>query len=88
MHPLSFAPRGHQTGASQVGQMAADLRLIGLKDFHKEADANFVLADEVQQAQPRAIGQRQKEPLHIKCLFHDCHCTPNTYDLTYMTVLV
>jgi hypothetical protein len=57
--------------------MPANFWLIGLEYLHEETDANFFISEQVQQAQARTIGQRRKEPLHIKwLLLHAPDYTP------------
>jgi len=57
MHPLAFASRFNNSSTSKIGEMTRYLRLIRPEDFHKEADAHFAVPNEIQQAQPRPIGQ-------------------------------
>src|ERR1041385_4374474 len=68
MHPLAFATHADDARAAQVRKMPADLRLVGFQNFHEEADTNLVRADQVEQSQPRAIGERAEEHFFIKAL--------------------
>jgi hypothetical protein len=40
--------------------------LVGFQDFDKEADANLIVAHQVQQPQARPIRERAKEQFLIK----------------------
>lgn len=63
MHPAPLAADGDDSRAAQVGEMPRDLWLADLEDFHKIADANLLVGDEIQQAQAGAIGQGAEEQL-------------------------
>jgi hypothetical protein len=61
VHPTPLTPRGHNAGTAEIRQMSRDLWLAGPEDFHKIADANFPVGDEVEQAKPRTVCQDTKE---------------------------
>jgi hypothetical protein len=50
VHPLSFASRRHQPSPTQVSKMTADLGLTCLQNFYEEADTNFLITDQVDNA--------------------------------------
>ena len=66
VHPLALAPRLDDPRAAQVGQVAADLGLRLLQNFHEVADAQLLVAHQVEQAQARGISQRLEEALHVE----------------------
>jgi len=61
MHPLAFASSCNNSSTAKISKMARYLRLIRPEDFHEKADTNFAIPNEVQQAQPRPVGQGAKE---------------------------
>lgn len=69
MRPYPVAPGGNDSGFSQIRQMAGNLRLVRADDLDEKAHANFRLAHQIEQPQPRVIGERGKEQFHIKRLF-------------------
>lgn len=65
VHPFSIPLGLDQAGPPQPGEMARDLRLIDPEGAMEIADADFVLGEEVQQAQPGGIGERLEEELRL-----------------------
>jgi len=63
VHPPPLATRGDDSRAAKIRQMARDFRLADPQNLHKIADADFLVRDEVEEAQPRAIGQGAKEKI-------------------------
>jgi len=61
VHPLAFAAGGDDAGAAEVGEVARNLRLVGVEDGDEEADADLVVAHQVDEPQPGAVGQRPEE---------------------------
>lgn len=61
VNPLSVATRLRQPGPAQIGEMARDLRLRLVEHAHEVADARLAEGEQVQEAQPGAIGQRGEE---------------------------
>ena len=61
MHPASLAAGGDDARAAEISQMARDFWLADLEDLHEVADANFLVGDEIEEAQARGIGQGAKE---------------------------
>jgi hypothetical protein len=61
MHPLPFAPRGHNTSLSEIRKMPRNLWLAQSQDFDQIADADFTASNEVEQAQPGGIGKSSKQ---------------------------
>ena len=71
VHPLSFAPRRHDARAAQIGQMPRNLRLRAAENLHEVADADLLIAHEIQKAESCIVSERLEEPLDIECL---CFC--------------
>ena len=66
MHPASLAARCHDTGATQIGEVARDFRLADPEDFHEITDAYFSVGNQVQQAETRGIGQGAEQKIDGK----------------------
>ena len=73
MHPYSFPTCGDDSGSTQVRQMATDLRLIRLEYLDEKTDANFLIADQVNDSQARSIRERAKEQFLVKDFFSLLH---------------
>lgn len=71
VHPLCFAPRRDDTGATKVCQVPRNLGLWATKNLYEVTDTNLLISHEVQEAEARTITQGLKKPLHIECLL--CH---------------
>lgn len=67
--------------------MPANLRLIRFQYFHEEADADFPIADQVDDPQSRGIGECPEEQLAIERFFF-CHSpeiiAQDIFALTYI----
>ena len=61
MHPSPLAPRRHEARPAKIGQMARDLWLARAEDIHEITDADFLVGDQVEQAESRAVGQSAEE---------------------------
>jgi hypothetical protein len=86
VHPFAFTSRHSDAGAPEIGKMARDLRLTDAQDLDEIADANLAVGDQIQQAQPRRVGQRAEQQVEggvVLCLAHKRQY--NTSALTYMT---
>jgi len=57
VHPLALAPGIHNAGFAQISQMTRNLGLWALENFHEIANANFIIAHEIQQSKSRLVGQ-------------------------------
>jgi hypothetical protein len=66
VHPLPFPPGGHDSGTPQVGQMPGYFRLGLIQNFNEITDADFLIAHEIQEPQPRIVSQRLEEALHVE----------------------
>src|ERR1700744_3581342 len=66
VHPLALAPRRHQPRTAQERQMPGYLRLRLPQHLDEVADANLLLAHQVQQPQPCPVAQRLEEALHVE----------------------
>jgi arsenite methyltransferase len=94
MHPLAVAARRHNSRAPQVRKVPGNLGLTLLQDLHKVADANLAPIHQVQQAQPRGIGERCKQRYQVERFGRPRHrfiiyaltdmYSGNTFALTYM----
>ena len=69
VHPFPVSLRIHQAGSPQLGEMARDLRLIESQGAMEIADADLVLSQKVQEAQPGGIRQCLKEQLGLNRLW-------------------
>lgn len=81
VHPEAFAAGGDEAGAAQVGQVSRDLGLAGFQAFDEEADADFVVAHEVQQTKTGAVGESFQQSVQSNFLF-DWHIWLDGYDST------
>jgi arsenite methyltransferase len=79
VHPFAFTPGGRNAGLAEIGEVAGDFWLARAQDFHKVADANLAVRDEVQQAKPRGIGERAEQEIerevhlrlwHVQSIIH------------------
>src|SRR5882672_9006194 len=61
VNPFAFPAGRDHASTSQVRQMSRDFWLIYLQNFYKETYTNFVVADQINQPQTRAIRERLKE---------------------------
>lgn len=60
VHPLSVAPRGNNTGTSQIRQVTRNLRLVLSQNLDKVANAHLPAIHQVQQPEPGAIRKRSE----------------------------
>ena len=77
VHPLSLAASSHNSGAPQVGQMPRYLGLRLIQNLHEVADADFLIAHEIQEPKPRIVTEGLKEALRVEILvlhFHKNNC--------------
>lgn len=72
VHPLAFAPCRNHARVSQIREMTRDLRLRRIQNLDEVADADFLVAHQVQQTQPGPVSQRLEESLQIEVGFF-CH---------------
>ena len=61
MHPLAFAAGGDDAGLAQIGEVARDFWLGLAEDFNQIADADLLVAHEIEKAQARIIAQGLEE---------------------------
>jgi hypothetical protein len=54
--PLAVASRGNEPGATQVCEVPGNLRLISLENFNARANAELVIAEELDEAQSGPVG--------------------------------
>ncbi len=50
MNPFSVSPSLDQSDPAQIGQMSAYFWLIEIQSLHEEANTNFLIADQMQNA--------------------------------------
>lgn len=72
VNPFSLAPGFYNSRAAQISQMAGNFRLRLAKDFHEETHAHLILFHQIQEPEPRSVGERNEETLHVNFdrLFH------------------
>lgn|GEM_PF-6257162 len=69
VHPFALAPRGNNSCATQISQMARDLWLGRTQNFHEITDTNFTVAHQVEQTKPRSVAERLEETGQVKWMF-------------------
>jgi hypothetical protein len=65
MNPLAVTSRLDYSRTTQISEVPGDFRLIYLQYFDEKADANFVVANEIDQSQTRVIGKRLEEKCNV-----------------------
>jgi hypothetical protein len=75
VHPPPLTPSGYDARAAEIRQMARDFWLAHPEDLHEVADANFLVGNQVEEAQPRAIGQGAKEKIERERFFNPWHAS-------------
>ena len=73
MHPFALATGRHESGATQVGEMARYFRLTLREDLNEIANAHFPAVHQVQQPEPGAVGERGKQQGQIEILWGMAH---------------
>ena len=63
MHPARLAPGRRDARPPEVGEMARNLRLADPGDLHEITDADFPVANEIEQAEPGGIGESAEEKI-------------------------
>lgn len=66
VHPLALAAGGDDACITQVGEVAGDLWLGRGEDLDEIADADFLLAHQVEQAEACGIAEGLKEAWQIE----------------------
>lgn len=61
VNPFAVPASRNNARTPEVGKMPRDFWLIQLQHFHEEADANFILPNQVNQSQTRSIRERLEE---------------------------
>lgn len=67
MDPTPVTSRINDSRPPHVSKVSTDLRLVGLQNFHKEANTYLVAPHQVQQPKPCAIGESFEEGLFVEC---------------------
>jgi arsenite methyltransferase len=57
VHPLPFSACRNHSRLAQIGEMSGDLGLSLAKDFDEITDTDLPTRNQIQQAQPRAVGE-------------------------------
>ena len=57
MSPFAIAARGDESGAAKICEVSRDFWLISPQNLNARTDAEFIVAQEVNEAQARWIGQ-------------------------------
>jgi len=73
VHPPPLTPGGDNARVPKIRQMARDFWLAHPQDLHKVADADFLIGDQVEEAQPRGVGQSAKEQIERERLLLPRH---------------
>jgi len=85
VHPLTLAPSGHDSSLAEIGQVARNLGLAEAQNFDKITDANFAVADEIQDAQTGRVREGAKEQVERGSVSGRSHASNHiTYALTYI----
>jgi hypothetical protein len=66
--PFTVAPGGNQTRAPEIREVARNLGLVSFENFDAETDADFVIAHQMNEAQPGAVGKGFEKRLDTKFL--------------------
>jgi hypothetical protein len=74
MDPFALPASGNHSSSSQIGKMTRNFRLVCLQNFDKETDTNFVLPNQVYEAQTRSIRERLKKK--SDAIFFAAHFVP------------
>lgn len=69
VHPLSVPANRNHPSPTQIRQMPRNLGLRTAKSLDEIADADFLVADQVQDPESRLIPERLKEPLQVELGF-------------------
>ncbi len=66
MHPLSLAPCRDDARATKVSEVSGDLGLGSAENFDEIADANLLIAHQVQEAEPCVVAEGLEKSLDIE----------------------
>ena len=61
MNPLAFASGGDKSSPLQISKMARDFGLVCFQSLDHRANANLVIAKQVNQAQASGVAERLEE---------------------------
>jgi len=89
MAPQTGLADQDQIGLPQVGQVPGNSRLRGAKDFHDVSDAEFPALQDVENPQPRSVGERpehQVDAIHYLDLSGLGHVGSQGLVFVYCTV--
>lgn len=69
VHPLALTPGRDDAGIPQICEMAGDFWLRHAENLHEVADADFLLAHQVEEPETRVVAKCLKELLHVELRF-------------------
>ena len=84
VHPATLPACGYDSRIAQIGEMSRNFRLAHAQDVDEIADANFLIGNEIEQAEPGAVGQCTKEKIEWKGVVLTRHGR-SIYGLTNMS---
>ena len=73
VHPLAFAACGDDAGIAEVGEVPGDFRLGLIEDFDEVADADFLIAHEIEEAEASLVGECLEEAFELEGLLFRWH---------------
>ena len=73
MHPPPLPPCGDDARPAEICQVTRDLGLANSQDLHEIANADFLVSDEIEEAQPGGICEGAKEKIEGERLFFPGH---------------
>ena len=88
MHPFPITACFHESGAFEMGEVTRHFGLYHSQGIGQFADAGFATRQQVQQAQPRRIGQYLEEEHWLASFggfFHRLYIRRNVYVSTRST---
>jgi len=66
VHPRALAAGGDDAGAAEVGEVAGDFGLVLIEDVDEVADADFLIADEVEEAEAGGVAECLVEAFDVE----------------------
>ncbi len=73
VHPLALAASGHDSGATQVGQVPGYLRLRLVQNLNEITDAELLVSHQIQESEPGIVAETLKKALYVETLFLSLH---------------
>ena len=69
--PLAIAARGDEAGAAEVRKVPRDLWLIGPENFDTRADAQFIVAQQMNEPQAGVVSKCSEDQFQFHCRNYD-----------------